>query len=55
MRPAAFRLDDSSASRSWPPRSAPAGRTRVLDRYQFHRTVEEYYRLYCRLTGRSVS
>lgn len=29
-----------------------AGRVRARERYRLERTVEEYYRLYCRLTGR---
>jgi glycosyltransferase involved in cell wall biosynthesis len=28
-----------------------AGRARVLERYRLDRTVEEYYRLYCRIVG----
>lgn len=32
-----------------------AGRARALDRYRLDRTVEEYYRLYCRLTGRGAA
>ncbi|MDB5311382.1 MAG: epsD 1 [Gemmataceae bacterium] len=30
-----------------------AGRARARERYRLDRTVEEYYRLYCRLTGRA--
>jgi glycosyltransferase involved in cell wall biosynthesis len=30
-----------------------AARERAIDRYQLARTVEQYYRLYCRLAGRS--
>jgi glycosyltransferase involved in cell wall biosynthesis len=33
-------------------RLGAAGRERAVARYQLEHTVEEYYRLYCRLTGR---
>lgn len=33
-------------------RLGAAGRVRALERYQLSRTVEQYYRLYCRLAGR---
>ncbi len=33
-------------------RLGDAGRARALERYQLSRTVEEYYKLYCRLAGR---
>ncbi|HEV3438059.1 MAG TPA: glycosyltransferase [Gemmata sp.] len=34
-------------------RLGAAGRARVLERYQLSRTVEQYYRLYCQLAGRT--
>src|SRR5205085_2839947 len=33
-------------------RLGAAGRARALDRYRLDRTVEQSYRLYCRLAGR---
>lgn len=33
-------------------RLGAAGRRRAVERYQLGRTVEEYYKLYCQLTGR---
>jgi L-malate glycosyltransferase len=34
-------------------RLGAAGRARALERYQLSRTVEQYYRLYCQLAGRT--
>jgi glycosyltransferase involved in cell wall biosynthesis len=48
---AAFRrlLSDSSFAE----RLGAAGRERAVEKYQLSRTVEQYYRLYCRLAGRT--
>ncbi|MCI0699802.1 MAG: glycosyltransferase [Planctomycetia bacterium] len=35
-------------------RLGAAGRERAIERYQLSRTVNEYYKLYCRLTGRGI-
>ena len=36
-------------------RLGTAGRARAVERYQVGRTVEEYFRLYCRLAGRRIA
>ena len=36
-------------------RLGAAGRARAVERYQLTRTVEEYFRLYCRLAGRRIA